>query len=68
MVSRRSGFVLVILPTALSAAFTFLVSTAWAGDIVLSLEEPAADSTYSGVANIRGWAVGAAWCATPMMW
>ncbi|MCB1919482.1 MAG: hypothetical protein KDJ28_05825 [Candidatus Competibacteraceae bacterium] len=60
MVSRRSGFVLVILPAALGAAFTFLVSTAWAGDIVLSLEEPAADSTYSGVANIRGWAVGAA--------
>ena len=26
-------------------------------DIVINLEEPAADSTYSGVANVRGWAV-----------
>ena len=60
MVSRRSGFVLVILPTALSAACAFLVSTVWAGDIVLSLEEPVANSTYSGVANIRGWVVGSA--------
>jgi hypothetical protein len=60
MVSRHSGFVFVILPTALGAAFAFLVSTAWAGDIVLSLEEPVADSTYSGVANIRGWVVGSA--------
>lgn len=36
------------------------ISSAWAGDIVLSLEEPTANSTYTGVANIRGWAVGSA--------
>jgi hypothetical protein len=35
-------------------------SMAWAGDIVLALEEPAANSTYTGVANIRGWVVGSA--------
>ncbi len=27
------------------------------GGIVMALEEPAAGSTYSGVANVRGWAV-----------
>ncbi|HRD67707.1 MAG TPA: Ig-like domain-containing protein [Candidatus Competibacter sp.] len=31
-----------------------------AGDIVLTVEEPAASSAYSGVANLRGWAVGSA--------
>lgn len=36
------------------------VSPSWAGDIVLSVEEPAANSTYSGVANLRGWVVGSA--------
>ncbi|MCP5158013.1 MAG: Ig-like domain-containing protein [Gammaproteobacteria bacterium] len=35
-------------------------STAWAGDLILSLEEPTTNSTYTGVANIRGWAVGSA--------
>lgn len=29
-----------------------------AGDIVLTLEEPTDNITYSGVANIRGWVVG----------
>ncbi len=36
------------------------VSPAWAGDIVLAVEEPAINSVYSGVANLRGWVVGAA--------
>lgn len=31
---------------------------AWAGEIVLRLEEPTSGSIYSGVANIRGWVVG----------
>lgn len=39
-------------------AFIFITITARAGDIVLSLEEPTANSTYTGVANIRGWVVG----------
>ncbi len=34
--------------------------TAFAGDIVLSLEEPANASTYTGIANVRGWVVGSA--------
>ena len=36
------------------------LSSVWAGDIVLEVEEPSASSTYSGVANIRGWVVGSA--------
>lgn len=36
------------------------VSPSWAGDIILSVEEPAANSAYSGVANLRGWVVGSA--------
>ncbi len=36
------------------------VSATSAGEIVLSLEEPPANSTYTGVANIRGWVVGSA--------
>ena len=36
------------------------VPPAWAGDIVLSVEEPAANNAYSGVANLRGWVVGSA--------
>ncbi|MCC6135058.1 MAG: Ig-like domain-containing protein [Candidatus Contendobacter sp.] len=31
-----------------------------AGDIVFSVEEPVANNTYSGVANLRGWAVSSA--------
>jgi len=34
------------------------VSATSAGEIVLSLDEPTANSTYTGVANIRGWVVG----------
>ncbi|MBE2294635.1 MAG: hypothetical protein IAF00_06770 [Phycisphaerales bacterium] len=30
---------------------------AWAGDIILMVEEPRSSETYSGVANLRGWAV-----------
>jgi hypothetical protein len=37
-----------------------VVSPSWAGDIVLSVEEPAVNSTYSGVANLRGWVVSSA--------
>jgi hypothetical protein len=29
-----------------------------AGDIVLTLEEPIANNTYTGIANVRGWVVG----------
>ena len=36
------------------------VSPSWAGDIVLSVEEPVANSAYSGVTNLRGWVVGSA--------
>ncbi len=36
------------------------LSSVWAGDIVLTVEEPSAGDTYSGVANIRGWVVGSA--------
>lgn len=35
-----------------------MAEEAWAGDIVLNLEEPTSGSVYSGVANIRGWVVG----------
>ena len=41
-------------------AGTIAGSQVLAGDIVLSLEEPTVNSTYSGVANIRGWVVGSA--------
>lgn len=34
----------------------FISANVWAGDITLSLEEPTANSTYTGVANIRGYA------------
>lgn len=38
--------------------FSLPVEAFAAGDsIVMNLEEPAAGSTYSGVANVRGWAV-----------
>lgn len=37
---------------------TLAVSPTSAGEIVLELEEPTANSTYTGVANIRGWVVG----------
>ncbi|MER2514517.1 MAG: Ig-like domain-containing protein [Nitrosomonas ureae] len=30
----------------------------WSGQVFISVEEPTAGSTYSGVANIRGWVVG----------
>ena len=36
------------------------VSTPSSGDIVMTLEEPVAGSTYSGVTNVRGWAVASA--------
>jgi len=32
--------------------------TIQAGDIVLNLEEPMANATYTGVTNLRGWVVG----------
>lgn len=44
----------------LAASGVVATSVAWAGDIVLTLEEPAANSTYTGVANVRGWVVGSA--------
>lgn len=43
-----------------AALGVFIVPAAWSGDIVLSLEEPVPNSTYTGVANIRGWVVGSA--------
>jgi len=45
---------------AILGALIFISPTARAGDIELSLEEPVADSVYTGVANIRGWVVGSA--------
>jgi len=39
---------------------TLAACTVQAGDIVLTLEEPSANSRYTGVANIRGWVVGSA--------
>lgn len=44
----------------LVAGFAVAMPTAWAGDIVFSVEEPAAGSVYTGIANARGWAVGSA--------
>jgi len=46
-----------------SATSTFIitigmVTSVLAGDIVLNLEEPGANSTYTGIANVRGWVVG----------
>jgi hypothetical protein len=35
-----------------------MVTSVLAGDIVLNLEEPSANSTYTGIANVRGWVVG----------
>ena len=37
--------------------FAVVATEVWGGDIVLSVEEPVSGSTYSGVANIRGWVV-----------
>ena len=45
------------VPLAILASLA-MSATASAGDIVLSLEEPVANSTYTGIANIRGWVVG----------
>jgi len=42
----------------IAGILTIAANGAWAGDIELSLEEPTLGSVYSGVANIRGWAVG----------
>jgi hypothetical protein len=49
-----------IASTLLFVAGTMMGAPAWAGEIELLLEEPIANSTYSGVANIRGWVVGSA--------
>jgi hypothetical protein len=46
---------------ALALGSALLVaSAAQAGEIVMALEEPIAGSAYSGVSNLRGWAVGSA--------
>lgn len=47
-----------LLATLLFGSSVASLSSVWAGDIVLAVEEPIAASTYSGVANIRGWVVG----------
>lgn len=49
-----------IASTLLFVAGTMMGAPTWAGEIELLLEEPIANSTYSGVANIRGWVVGSA--------
>ncbi len=54
MPSHRFFRAYLLLPLALSTL------TATAGDIQFSLEEPFNGSIYSGVANIRGWAVSSA--------
>lgn len=41
-------------------SLSFSAITAIAGDIQLALEEPTSGSTYSGVSNVRGWAVSSA--------
>jgi hypothetical protein len=46
------------LSAVLAGILVMATPTAWPGEIVMSLEEPTAGSTYSGVANIRGWVVG----------
>lgn len=43
-----------------SSTIAIAMSTAWAGDIIFVVEEPSAGSIYTGVANIRGWAVSSA--------
>lgn len=45
-------------PILIASVLFGLMFTAnvWAGDITLHLEEPAAGSTYTGIANIRGYA------------
>ncbi|MFO7640197.1 MAG: Ig-like domain-containing protein [Candidatus Competibacteraceae bacterium] len=40
-----------------SSTIAIAMSTAWAGDIIFEVEEPSAGSIYTGVANVRGWAV-----------
>jgi len=63
--SRRPEMTLLKISELTICALTLgsilmTVSPSWAGDIVLFVEEPAANSAYSGVANLRGWVVGSA--------
>lgn len=55
LIPRKCLFITTVLTLAVAAD-----PVAWSGDIVLHLEEPVALSTYAGVANVRGWAVGSA--------
>jgi len=58
MMTSRTGFFWL---GALALGSALLVaSPARAGEIVMALEEPTAGSAYSGVSNLRGWAVGSA--------
>ena len=58
MITSRTGFFRL---GALALGSALLVaSAARAGEIVLTVEEPTAGSAYSGVSNLRGWAVGSA--------
>ena len=54
MPSHRFFRAYPLLPLALSAL------TATAGDIQFNLEEPTNGSIYSGVSNVRGWAISSA--------
>lgn len=47
----------ILMTTALLAA---LAAPSKAGDILFTVEEPQPDSIYSGVQNLRGWAVSSA--------
>ena len=47
-------------PALLLGSSAMSLSSVWAGDMVLAVEEPLAGNTYSGVANLRGWVVGSA--------
>ncbi|MCB1823281.1 MAG: hypothetical protein KDJ54_01270 [Candidatus Competibacteraceae bacterium] len=49
-----------LLPALLFGSGVVSLSSVWAGDMVLVVEEPLANHAYSGVANIRGWVVGSA--------
>ena len=44
----------------LASVLGVLSSVAMAGDIVMALEEPAPDQTYTGIGGVRGWVVGSA--------
>ncbi|MGV6825431.1 MAG: hypothetical protein ACWA5Q_00495 [bacterium] len=55
--SNSSRFQHSLLATTCALACMGMTLPATAGDIVVNLEEPKAATTYSGIGNLRGWAV-----------